>query len=75
MQKLTEKSFNENGYRIMRTIAFGDCAQKLSASFTVGSVIMLLNPKAMKANGKHDLAFNIDMSTYALKIGYSEDFD
>lgn len=46
--KVSEKSFNTNGYKSLKVMAFQEAATQIS-KLTIGTVIGLLNPKPMKS--------------------------
>ena len=46
--KLSEKSFNSNGYKTLKIMAFQEAATPIS-KLTVGTIIGILNPKIMRA--------------------------
>jgi uncharacterized protein (DUF302 family) len=46
--KLSEKSFNSNGYKILKIMAFQEAATPIG-KLTVGTLIGILNPKIMRA--------------------------
>lgn len=45
--KLSERSFNSNGYKTLKIMAFQDAAVPTS-KLSIGTVIGILNPKLMK---------------------------
>jgi hypothetical protein len=46
--KLSEKSFNSNGYKTLKIMAFQEAATPMS-KLNVGTIIGILNPKIMRA--------------------------
>jgi hypothetical protein len=44
---MSEKSFNSNGYKTLKIMAFSDAALPISR-LTIGTVIGILNPKPMR---------------------------
>jgi len=45
---LSEKSFNSNGYKTLKIMAFQEAATPMS-KLNVGTIIGILNPKIMRA--------------------------
>lgn len=45
--RLSEKSFNSNGYKTLKVMAFQDAAVSIS-KLNIGTVVGLLNPKVMR---------------------------
>ena len=70
--KLLEKSFNSNGYKTLKLMAFGEPATFV-AKLSIGTVIGLLNPKPMKSTPEQGITFCIDLEAQVFKIGFSEE--
>ena len=67
-----DKTFNTNGYKALRIMAFGEVASFVSKQ-TIGTVIGLLNPKPLKSAADNVPSLCIDLEQQVFKIGYSED--
>jgi hypothetical protein len=69
------KGFNQNGYRLVTVMAFGDHAGDVHRKVQPGSIIALLNPKEM--TGREDQGFTYSLETVKniVVIGYSEDYE
>ncbi len=70
--KIAEKSFNSNGYKHVKLMAF-DAAMNETSKLQVGTVIGLVNPKPMKATVEYGFSFLLDAAASMFRIGFSED--
>lgn len=69
------RAFNQFGYKVHSFMVFGDAAVAL-IKLAVGSVVAILNPKALKEPSKNEgLSFSIEAETAVLPIGYSRDYN
>jgi hypothetical protein len=72
LAKIAEKSFNNNGYKLMKLMAFEEAMLELT-KFQVGNVIGLVNPKPLKGTVEHGFTFIMDAAASLFKIGHSEE--
>ncbi|CDW78551.1 UNKNOWN [Stylonychia lemnae] len=71
--KIAEKSFNSNGYKTIKLMAFEDAIGE-TTKIQQGTIVGLVNPKPMKATVEYGYSFCIDASASIFRIGYSQDF-
>ena len=57
--KMAEKSFNSNGYKVMKIMIFNEAAHKVS-KINIGSVVAVLNPKALKPSVEYGHSYCAD---------------
>lgn len=75
--RLSEKSFNSNGYKTLKVMAFQEVALPIS-KLTVGTVVGLLNPRLMRSLPGSDhqnqgITFSVDVEAQVFRIGFSEE--
>lgn len=70
--KIAEKSFNSNGYKSVKLMAF-DAAMTETNKMQVGTVVGVVNPKPMKATLEYGFSFLLDAAASLFRIGYSEE--
>lgn len=57
--KIAEKSYNTNGYKTIKLMAFDDAIAECN-KIQQGTIIGIVNPKPMKANVEYGYSFCID---------------
>ena len=70
--KIAEKSFNTNGYKIVRLMAFDEALSE-TTKIQTGTIVGIVNPKPLKATAEYGFSFCMDAAASIFRIGYSED--
>lgn len=65
------RQFNNNGYRVVTIIVFGDQATACSKKCQPGAVLAVLNPKVLAPKPDQAQGFSIESETNLVPIGYS----
>lgn len=66
-------SFNEDGYKTMTLMCFGETAEHIT-TFRHGCLMMIISPRLLKVTDERPPAFSVDAKTQIHLIGYSRDF-
>lgn len=72
LAKIGEKSYNNNGYKLVKLMAFEEAMCELTR-YHVGNIVGLVNPKPMKGSTEHGFTFLMDAAASIFKIGHSEE--
>ena len=66
-------SFNEDGYKTMTLMCFGESAEHIN-TFRHGCLMMIISPRLLKQTDDRPHSFSVDAITQIHLIGYARDF-